>query len=73
MSLYLPVRTKGSAAIAICYRCAKKIYHDDLMKDPNTGAMYCKNCVDLYDPWKLPARKTENIALHYPRPDEELQ
>lgn len=73
MSLYLPVRTKGTAAIAICYRCSMKMYYDDLMKDPNTGAYYCKDCVDLYDPWRLPARKTENIALRHPRPDAPLE
>ena len=49
--LYLPVRTKGSVAIAICYRCNMKVYQDDLRKDPNNNQWYCKECVDLYDPW----------------------
>jgi hypothetical protein len=74
VSLYLPVRTKGTAAIAVCGRCNLKMYHDDLTKDPNNGLLVCKNCCDLFDPWRLPARKTENIALnHPPRPDVELE
>ena len=73
MSLYLPVRTKGTAAIAVCGRCNLKMYYDDLQKDPNNGMMVCKDCRDIYDPWRLPARKTENISLQHPRPDVELE
>ena len=72
MSLFLPVRTKGAAAIAVCPRCQKKVYHDDLRQDPNNKAWYCGDCVDIYDPWRLPARATENITLQHPRPDVEL-
>jgi len=60
-------------AVAICYRCNMKMYAGDLRRDPNTGAYYCKECVDAYDPWRLPARKTENIGLQHPRPDVELE
>jgi len=73
MILYLPVRTKGNASIAVCGRCSMKMYYDDLKKDPNNGLMVCKDCQDLYDPWRLPARKTENISLQHPRPDVELE
>ena len=73
MSLYLPVRTKGTASIAICARCNMKMYYDDLTTDPNNGLKVCKDCRDLYDPWRLSARKTENISLNYPRPDQELE
>lgn len=69
---YLPVRTSGSAAIAICFRCQRKVYYDDLKQDPNNKNWYCKECVDIYDPWRLPARQAENISLQHPRPDEEL-
>lgn len=72
MSLYLPVRTKGTVAIAICNRCQMKVYYDDLRKDPNNNNWYCKDCVDLYDPWRLPARRAENISLDHPRPDEDI-
>lgn len=29
----------------------------------------CKDDLDKFDPWRLPARQTENIALRHPRPD----
>lgn len=72
MSLYLPVRTKGSAAIAVCARCQTKVHYDSLKQDPNTLNWYCSDCVDIYDPWRLPARQPENISLQHPRPDTEL-
>lgn len=72
MSLYLPVRVTGTAAIAVCPRCQKKIYYDDLKVDPNNQQVYCAGCVDLFDPWRLPARRAEDISLHHPRPDTEL-
>lgn len=72
MSLYLPVRTKGKVAIAICQRCQKKFYYDELVKDPNNGMWVCKADQDVYDPWRLPARQTENIGLNHPRPDTTL-
>lgn len=69
---YLPVRPRGSAAIAVCPRCAKKVYYDALQKDPNNGNYYCKGCVDALDPWRLPARQPEDITLQHPRPDTQL-
>jgi hypothetical protein len=40
------------------------------MPDPNfPGMRVCKNDRDQFDPWRLPARQTENIALRHPRPD----
>ncbi len=73
MSLYLPVRTSGSAAIAVCPRCSMKVYYDELTMDPNTKNWYCPSCVDLYDPWRLGARQVEDITLNHPRPDTELE
>jgi hypothetical protein len=72
MSEYLPVRAKGSAAIAICPRCQKKFYYDELVKDPNNGLWVCKDDCDIFDPWRLPARQAEDISLQHPRPDEAL-
>ena len=69
MGIFLPVRVKGTAAIAVCPRCTMKVYADDLQVDPNNKMVYCKDCVDLYDPWRLPARRAEDISLPYPRPD----
>ena len=40
------------------------------MPDPNfPGMRVCKDDLDNFDPWRLPARQTENIALRFPRPD----
>jgi hypothetical protein len=50
-----------------------KIYSGELVKDPNNNNMYCKDCADLYDPWRLPARQAEDIKLAYPRPDVGLE
>ena len=72
MGLYLPVRTKGSAAITVCPRCQMKIYYSDAVQDPNNKLWVCKDCSDLYDPWRLPARQTEDISLQHPRPDTDV-
>ena len=73
MSLYLPVRAKGSAAIAVCYRCSRKFHMDQLVKDPNNGMWVCTDDQDVLDPWRLPARQAENISLDHPRPDVPLE
>ena len=72
MGLFLPVNTTGTAAIAICNRCAKKVQYSALKKDPNNLQMYCGDCVDIYDPWRLAARRAEDISLDHPRPDVRL-
>jgi hypothetical protein len=74
MSKYLPVKeVGGSVAIATCYRCGMKRYYGDLEKDPNNQNYFCKHgCIDIYDPWRLPARQAEDISLHHPRPDTTL-
>ena len=73
MSLYAKVKTGGrSVANAICPRCQMRVAYDDLKKDPNTESWYCPDCVDLYDPWRLPARIPEDISLAHPRPDTDI-
>ena len=76
MSNFLPPRAKGSYAIAVCDRCGEKVYYDDLIPDGNSpGLMIAqghKGCLDVKDPWRLPPRKTENIALRHPRPDTDI-
>jgi hypothetical protein len=32
----------------------------------------CKEDLDKFDPWRLPAIQTENIALRFPRPDANI-
>ena len=74
MSRYLPPRNNGSTlAIAICMRCQMKMYYDDLRQDPNNGLLVCKDCLDIYDPYRLPPRAPDVITLRHPRPDVELE
>ena len=75
MPLYIPVSTKSSCAIGVCGRCNKKVPYEELRPDGNSpGLRVCKSpgCYDKKDPYRLPARQTENVVLRYPRPDVEL-
>jgi hypothetical protein len=48
-----------------------KRYFSSLGPDPNfPGLRVCdQGCRDQFDPYRLPARKTERINLRFPRPD----
>lgn len=74
MSRYLDTRGQNSVAIAVCDRCKMKVPLSSLTADRNSpGLRVCMpECNDALDPYRLPARKTENITLRYPRPDEPL-
>jgi len=67
------LNTEGNALIAIfiCDRCRMKRAIVEAMPDPNfPGLKVCQQgCADQKDPYRLPARKTERIALQFPRPD----
>jgi hypothetical protein len=67
------LNTVGNAVIAIfiCDRCKMKRPIIEAMPDPNfPGLKVCTHgCADQKDPYRLPARQTERIALQYPRPD----
>ena len=74
MPVFLDTTGRGTLAIAICGRCSRKFPYDELMPDPNyPGLRVCKADLDDYDPYRLPARQTENIALRFPRPDTPLE
>lgn len=74
MSVFLNTRGKSTLGIAICGRCSRKFSLDDLYSDPNTpGLMVCKADRDEFDPYRLPARQPENIALRFARPDTPLE
>lgn len=75
MSLWLDTRGKSTVAIAICDRCKRKYPLADALQDGNTPSLrVCsEGCRDSLDPWRLPARQTEDITLQYPRPDEPLE
>ena len=73
MSVYLDTRGNSSLAIGICGRCSRKFPIGDLVSDPNApGLKVCLKDRDDFDPYRLPARQTENIALRYARPDTPL-
>lgn len=74
MPLFLNTLGKSQVAIAVCDRCHTKVSITHLISDPNSpGLRVCKDtCADLFDPWRLPPRQTEDITLEYPRPDEPL-
>lgn len=64
----------GPNPIGICDRCHMKMELSELRADGNTpGLRVCERCWDPLDPWRLPARMTENITLRYPRPDEPIE
>lgn len=73
MAVFLDTTGRSSLGIGICGRCSRKFPIDDLMPDPNyPGLRVCRVDLDDYDPYRLPARQTENISLRYPRPDTPL-
>ena len=70
MSIYLDTRGNSVLSVAICDRCSRKFAYTDLAPDPNyPGMRVCAADRDQFDPWRLPAIQTENIALRHPRPD----
>jgi len=74
MSIWLDPTGKSTYGIGICDRCKRKFSLDDLGPDPNyPGLKVCKDDRDDYDPYRLPARQTENITLRFVRPDTELE
>ena len=70
MPVYIDTRGNSVLSVAICDRCSRKFAYVDLMPDPHfPGMRVCKEDLDQFDPWRLPAIQTENIALRFPRPD----
>lgn len=71
MPRFLDTRGNAVIAIFICDRCKMKRPIIEAMPDPNfPGLKVCQQgCADEKDPYRLPARKTERIALQFPRPD----
>lgn len=70
MGRYLDTTGRTTLAIALCGRCSRKFSLDDLYSDPNSpGLMVCRDDLDQLDPYRLPARQPETIALRFARPD----
>lgn len=73
MPRYLNTRGNSHLSIAVCDRCRLKVAYDDLSPDGNSpGLRVCSACNDQLDPYRLPARRTEDVTLPNPRPDEPL-
>lgn len=74
MPRFLDTSGYSSLAIAVCDRCKMKRPYSSLGSDPNfPGLRVCdQGCRDEFDPYRLPARKTERINLRFPRPDESV-
>ena len=70
MPIFLDPRGHATYGIGICGRCSRKMFLEDLFSDPNSpGLMVCAKDLDVLDPWRLPARQTEQITLPFYRPD----
>lgn len=73
MSIYLDTRGKTNIGIGICDRCRKKFPINDLQPDRNSpGLLVCEKDNDEFDPWRLPARQSEDITLPHYRPDVKI-
>lgn len=73
MPRYLNTRGNTTLAIGICGRCSIKMPLDQLLPDANSpGLMVCEKDRDEFDPYRLPARQTDNILLPFLRPDTPL-
>lgn len=68
----------GAVSIGICQRCWKKIPYLMLTPDGDIpGLLVCSpalrnGCWDNKDPYKLPARQPDPVALRHARPDVPL-
>ena len=74
MGLWLHTEGDTVVAVAICDRCKMKRHSTFLVPDPNTpGLRVCQDtCVDVYDPWRLAPRTTEDITVKGVRPEVPL-
>lgn len=73
MPLFLDTRGKSTLGIGICARCSCKFPLEELLPDPNyTGLRVCRDDLDRFDPWRLPAPPADRITLTHPRPDSNL-
>jgi len=74
MSAWLNTLGNTVLSIAICDRCKMKRAYADISQDRNIpGLRVCNNgCNDERDPYRLPARQPEKIAIRFPRPDADI-
>jgi len=70
MPIFLDTRGNSTLGIALCARCSRKFPLGELYSDPNSpGLRVCKEDLDEFDPYRLPARQPDTITLPFCRPD----
>lgn len=73
MPIFIDPTGQPTYGIGICARCSRKMPLAELSPDPNSpGLLVCEEDLDLLDPYRLPARVTEDITLPFVRPDVPL-
>lgn len=73
MPIFLDPTGRSTYGLGVCARCWQKFSLEDLYSDPNSpGLKVCIDDLDDYDPYRLPARRTEDVTLRFYRPDEDL-
>ena len=73
MPIFIDPTGQPTYGIGICARCSGKFPLAELSPDPNSpGLLVCAEDLDLLDPYRLPARVTEDITLPFVRPDVPL-
>lgn len=73
MAVFLDTRGRSTLGIGVCARCSRKFSLEDLHSDPNyPGLMVCRDDLDDFDPYRLPARQPDNITLRFVRPDTDI-
>lgn len=73
MPVFLDTRGLASLGVGLCARCSRKFPIVELSPDPNSpGLMVCEKDKDVLDPYRLPARQTEDLTLPFYRPDVSL-
>lgn len=69
----MPRFLSSTTRIGICDRCRFKVPHDALKPDGNSpGLLVCAPCNDEMDPYRKPARVTEDFTIKNPRPDSPI-
>lgn len=73
MPIFIDPSGRSTFGLGTCARCWRKFSLEDLYSDPNSpGLKVCLDDLDNYDPYRLPARRTEDVTLRFYRPDEDL-
>ena len=74
MPIFLDTRGHTTLGVGLCGRCSRKRSLDHLSPDVNIPGLLCCNdatgnesCLDLYDPWRLPARAPDRRRRGPPR------